>query len=504
MYPALSLLLACADPPEPGVDAQRKALLEQLDSIRSQRVRRSTDPRPDVVLISLDTVRADAIAAYGGLLPYKGQGADATRATPVFDGLAAEGVRFEFALAQAPTTMPSHSAIFTGLDNHGHGVVRNGFRLGTENDTLAERFTAAGFSTIGVIGASVLAESTGISRGFRVWDAQLSHDRNKRHEALAAEVTERALDVIRADESGKPLFLFVHYFDAHGPYNAPAPYTKRFCDPDYSGAFDGSRGSLEATITASRNGMLNPADIAAVRGQYQGEVAYTDTHVGRLLDGLGDRGAARLVAVFGDHGEGMGEDPMNPFGHGGSVDPWSLRVPLMVSGPGVPTGLVAPEQARLMDLGTTLLGLAGVRGKLGDGVDLAERWATASDKGRLSGGDLSPIGQVATPIAYAEASQPHELASKTGWPNLPFARVAYRDGYACQRFPLVSGSPKTFRVVGSEQTTTAATPAMALCDALAEWDRRLPAIAVENIDVSTQEGLKALGYVEEEGPTGSR
>lgn len=495
---ALSAWLACTGGHEPDIEAERKALIEQLDAVRNPVVRRRSDPRPDVVLVSLDTVRADAVSAYGGLLP----GGAAARATPTLDALAGSGVRFDFALAQSPTTLSSHSAVFTGLDSHGHGVVRNGFVLGNENETLAERFTVAGYTTVGVIGASVLHEKTGISRGFGTWDSTLSHDRNERHEALASEVTERALDAVRKANEGKPVFLFVHYFDAHGPYDAPVPYTKRFCDPLYAGFFDGSRTAMKSAVRASRDRKLTAADVAQVRCHYLGEVAYVDTHVSRLFEGISTELGAdtpRVVAVFGDHGEVLGEEPLNPFGHGGSVDAWALRVPLLVAGTNVPANVVVPSQARLVDLGTTLLALSGVRGSLGMGVDLANAWshpATSGDFVTQDAAAPSVPGQPSSPISFAEASQPDDDAAKVGWPNLPFARVAYRDGFACQRFPLSYPGVLTYRVHGNVQEPVLDPAAAKLCDALAEWDRRLPTAAEQGHDAATTEALEVLGYSE--------
>lgn len=436
-------------------------------------------------MISLDTTRADALSTYGGLLPFQGEGTAPKSVTPVLDALAGRGVRFDQALAHAPTTLSSHASVFTGFDSHGHGVVRNGFKLGAEESTLAEAFAAGGYETVGVVGASVLSKKYGIARGFSVWNQEFSVSRENRHEALASEVTARALGALQTRNAAKPLFLFVHYFDAHAPYNAPEPYTKRFGRPDSS--FDGSQTAMRDAVERSRQGQLSPADVAEVRARYLGEVAYVDEQIGALFDGLAGAISSdipRITIIFGDHGEGLGEEALNPFGHGGSVDPWSIRVPLIVSGTGVPSGVVVGDQARLMDIGATTLALAGLPARLGNGVDLGSRWRTGT----------APIGGE---LSFAEASQPGQDAAKEGWPNLPFSRAAYRGGWACQRFPLSYPGTLTFAVTGSTQVGSPLPEGDNLCDALAEWDRRVPAATVEETDEETRESLRALGYVDE-------
>ncbi|MBM4365661.1 MAG: sulfatase [Deltaproteobacteria bacterium] len=423
---------------------------------------------PDIVLVSLDTTRADALDDDGGLLHALGRDG-LPPVTPNLSALAARGARFEMALAHAPTTLSSHAAVFTGLDGHGHGVVRNGWPLDESHATLAVKLRSRGYLTSGVVGASVLARTTGIARGFDRWDDEVHIDRGPRHEALAADVTDRALRAVQRADPSRPLLLFVHYFDAHAPYSAPEPYTRRYADPAYSGSLDGSKAAMKEAIQRSRAGTLAEADINEARARYLGEVAYVDHELGRLLAGLRERPAT--IVVFGDHGETLGEDPLNPFGHGGDVEPWALRVPLVVTGPGVESGQVVSRQVRLQDIGATLLGEP-----LGDGISVFDTQRR---------------------ISFAEASQPEDLAAAERWPNLPFERGVYQEPHLFTRFPAIEQPGQLYTVTRSTlqpvDEPAARTALAALLDA---WDAKAPAVTRPEADAATREALEALGYAQ--------
>src|SRR5262249_52116767 len=147
--------------------------------------------------------------------PYRG----AAETTPNVDALAAVGVRFDAFFAHAPSTLSSHASMMTGLDPHGHGVVRNGFPLGPDTPTLAERLRDDGYDTVAVVGSAALESAMGLSRGFRVYDDQQSVYLGPEYQSPAKEVVKRALAAVdsRPDPS-QPMFLFVHFYDAHAPY----------------------------------------------------------------------------------------------------------------------------------------------------------------------------------------------------------------------------------------------------------------------------------------------
>jgi len=415
-------------------------------------------PAPDIVLISLDTTRADALSSYGCPVT----------TTPNLDGLAARGTRFEWALAHAPTTLSSHASVFTGSDPHRHLVVRNGWRLPTEPPTVAERFRAAGYRTVGVVGASALSAGTGIDRGFEVWDESFPVERANRHEAVAADVTDRALGAVSSRDPKKPLFLFVHYFDAHGPYDAPAPYTRIFGDPGYSGSVDGSPEGMRTLSEAMRSGAAAAADLAEVVARYRGEVAYVDSQIGRLLEAMPNA----TVVVFGDHGEILGEVPERPFGHGADVDLEAIHVPLIVAGDGVPRAVI-PWALGLQEVAALTLARAGLA-PVGSSHDpLGHQW-------------------VGRPV-FSEATQPVAWTRSPGWPNLDLERSVVRDGVQWVVTPRVDGSGGLRRLGGAPLED--ADLATALAAELGAWDRAAGAPRTSAVP-SQIEAIEALGFAE--------
>ncbi|MGD8330777.1 MAG: sulfatase-like hydrolase/transferase [Acidobacteriota bacterium] len=290
-------------------------------------------PRRNLLLITLDTLRADRIGAYGGTAV----------ATPALDRLAAEGVRFDEATTTAPLTLPAHASILTGQNPYRHGVRDNAnFRLASEALTLTELLAGAGWDTGGFIGSWVLNADTGIAQGFDEFtrfDADTvrtltspGYEAQRRGEQVLADALPWILS------SSGPFFAWVHLFDPHLPYEPPPPYDTRYPD-----------------------------------SPYDGEVAYTDEVVGNLMRSLTTAGLSgnTIVAVVADHGEGLGD-------HGEQRHSFFLydevtRVPMLLRGPGVPRGVVVEGQVSVVDLLPTLLGLLGVedpRAAARDGVDL--------------------------------------------------------------------------------------------------------------------------------------
>jgi len=255
---------------------------------------------PSVLLVTIDTLRADHVGAYGAK----------DVATPTLDALAARGVVFEEAMAAVPLTLPSHASILTGQYPPTHGVRHNAvFVLDDAIETLAERFQAEGFATGAVIASAVLDPEFGLTQGFDHYDADIPQDRATSagfFERPAAAVTDAALRWLGA-ESGR-FFLWVHYYDVHAAYRPPEPFATRF---------------------------------AAL--PYDGEAAYVDQEIGRLLGELDRSGrlASTLVAVTSDHGEGL--DEHGEGSHSYFIYDSVLHVPLILAGPGVPAGRRVPR-----------------------------------------------------------------------------------------------------------------------------------------------------------------
>lgn len=441
----LLLLLACAEPPP----APRGA------------------SGPDVLLVSLDTTRADALSAWG----------DSRPVTPGLDALAASGVRFAWALSQSPTTLASHATVFTGLDPHRTQVVRNGFPLEEAVETLAERLARAGWHTAGVIGASALARPMGVDQGFLTWDESLSVSTGRRHEAPAAEVTDRALRAWKARPLDRPSLLFVHYYDAHAPFAAPAPYGDRWVPEAWRGRYLGREGELKPLAARIRAGVASAEELAAVRGRYLGEVSYVDAELSRLLRAMDL--SRTVVVVFGDHGEALGEIPERPFGHGPDLDLVATHVPLLVAGPGVPAGRVVDRPVALQDVAATLTDLLGEGDRFGDGRSLRAAWE----------GD--PAGEP----RLLEATQP-ERDQGPRWNNLPNERGVLDGGSLLLARGAEDPAPTLYRVAPGQPVEADEARRRALHDVLRAWDAQAPPFRALAMTDAVREGLRALGYLE--------
>ncbi len=273
-------------------------------------------PDQNVLLITIDTLRADALGCYGGVA-----------ATPAFDRLAEQGTRYTFAHAHAPLTLVSHASILSGLYPFQHGVHDNsGFRFPRSRSTLATRLKALGFATGAFVGAFPVHSQFGLSPGFDVYDDQFEE------RALPTDFTisERpAATVVAAarrwiDRQGGRWFAWVHVFDPHAPYRPPEPFASRY-----------------------------PGNL------YAGEVASTDAALAPLIDGVRAYASRpTLVVVTGDHGEALGDHGERT--HGVFAYEATLRVPLLIAQIGGHSGTrsrgtVSNELVRHVDIAPTVL-----------------------------------------------------------------------------------------------------------------------------------------------------
>lgn len=275
----------------------------------------SRAPQPSILLVTLDTTRADAM------------GPEATGvSTPAFDALVARGRWFRQAYATAPETLPSHASMFTGLYPAGHGVHENGRSLADAHDVAAARLASAGYDTAAFISAYVLGRQFGLARGFTTYDDELGG--RSVVERGSRDTTDRALAWLEAP-SDKPRFLWVHYFDPHTPYDPPAPFAPRENAPD--------------------------------RAAYLGEIAAMDAQLARLTAAF-DRhasasGRAAAFIVASDHGEGLGEH--GEATHGNLLYQSTMHVPMVIAGPGVAPGSV-DDPVSTRRVFHTLLDFAGL------------------------------------------------------------------------------------------------------------------------------------------------
>jgi arylsulfatase A-like enzyme/Flp pilus assembly protein TadD len=395
--------------------------------------------RLNLVLVTIDTLRADRLGCYG----YTGI------ETPNLDKFARSGILFENAVSQSPLTPPSHASMFTGTYPPVHKVRdTGGFVLHPENTTLAEILQQQGWDTAAFVGASVLKKSFGFVQGFAVYDDQMPRPEpggraTEYPERRAGEVVDRAIGWL-GSQSGKPFFLWVHVFDPHTPYDPPAPFRQKH------------------------------------KGRpYDGEVAYTDQQLGRLFDTIAKKSPTErtVIAVLGDHGESLSEH--GEFTHGVFLYDSTLRIPFLLAGSGVPKGLRVKQQARTIDLAPTLLELTGIK--------VPEK---------MQGSSLTP--SFTGKESPADFSYSETLFSKInmGWSELRAIRTnrwKYIRAPKSELYDLAHDPGETSNVIASHPTE--ARDLEAKMKSVISSGAGREKISTAMVDRRTTEQLKSLGYL---------
>lgn len=308
-------------------------------------------PLRTVALITIDTLRADYVHAYG--FP------QAT--TPTLDALAARGVLFDRAIAAAASTIPSHASMMTGRYPRQQSTgARNGDTRLEGLPTVAERFSDAGWDTAAFVSNVVLQRRSGLDRGFQHYDERLPSSETSRvgYERIAGDTVDAALGWL-GEHDGRNVFLWVHLQDPHGPYTPPAEWIERFeaptlaFDPELEPAKnDRPRGAIPHYQFIE--GVHRASEYAR---RYAAEIAYADAALGRLAAALSERGPLVLL-VTSDHGESLGENDRF-LQHGHSSTPELARVPMLLVAPGLSQERRG-ELVSHVDVAPTLLELAGL------------------------------------------------------------------------------------------------------------------------------------------------
>ncbi len=315
----------------------------------------------NVVIITIDTLRPDHVHCYGyGKIE-----------TPTLDRIAQSGVLFENGVTQTPLTPPSHASIFTGLNPPTHKV-RNtgGFVLSPSTPTLASLLQQRGWDTAAFVSSAVLKKRFGFDHGFAVYDDQMPQPGSRQEfledaERRAGDTVDHAVQWLDG-RTDKPFFLWVHLYDPHAPYDPPSPFHEQYKDR-----------------------------------LYDGEIAYADHELGRLMEHLRHKSPPEktLVAALSDHGESLGEH--GEFAHGVFLYDATLRIAFLLSGAGLPAGMRIKPQARTIDLLPTILELTGVPAPAG-----------------IEGASLVPFfsgNSALTAVSYAETLYPK---INLGWAEL--------------------------------------------------------------------------------------
>jgi len=498
-----------------------------------------TGPPKHLVLIVVDTLRADVLGCYGG-----------EAATPNIDGLAAEGVRFETARSHIPITGPSHLSLFTSLLPLQHGVHNNTDLVPGGIEPMAEILARSGFATTGVVSLGVLQSRFGFSRGFERYD-----DRSEgRFWRDAIEVNEVALPLLDCD-TGRRQFFFFHFSDPHSPYSSPdadLPSARFFLDGTFVAEtrLDGRRFSIpirlppgetelevkpshddgprrvilrrlktlggECRIEAGDGVRRSEGDSTSrifygstplkavvenpssetidgelvgtieftpekneIHRYYQREVEFVDRQIGRLIAALRSKGIWQdsLVVFVADHGEGLGD--FGRFAHADHLYDVTLRVPLILVAPGrLDPGQVVPTAVRLIDVLPTVLEMLGV-------VSPAD----------MAGETLLPLLESAGPdrVLVAMTFGPQAKHDRRALVAGGFKYIWTVDNGARELFDLAN-DPREIDNLADQETALADAMHEELLRALADRRADTPAERAE-LSREESEGLEALGYV---------
>ncbi len=297
---------------------------------------------PDIILVSVDTLRADHLGAYGY----------SRDTSPFLDALATEGVRITHFRSPVPWTLPAHTTLLTGLLPSSHRVVDDGVRLDRGIPVLPELLAARGYATGGFVSTLYVSRKFGFERGFDTFDdfGITTERKNLRGEVDAEDVVDAALDFL-GDREGQSAFVFLHLYDAHYPYEAPGDHDALFDRPSREGDLRYRKYAYFKKHPPSREQMEHQI------AQYDEEIRYLDGELARLKAALdaSDREAVWLVTA--DHGEEFLE--RGSWGHAHTLYPEQLRIPMIAAGPGLPRGVVLDGVAGLQDVTPTLLDLSG-------------------------------------------------------------------------------------------------------------------------------------------------
>jgi len=451
----------------------------------------ATAPPPDVLLVLVDTLRKDHVGTYGY----------ARETTPALDAVAAEGLVFENAVAQSSWTRPSVVSLFTSQYHsrfHPDLYLRDGEEwkftetLGDGALTLAEIFAANGYRTVSVVTNMLLHEHFNLVQGFE--------ERVYENKAPADWVVDRALERLEAGGDGddRPVFLYLHFMDPHAPLAPPEPYATMFPTldgrphrPAHAEKFPFADFATPQALR-SRGFRVYRSHVLAL---YDGTIRFVDAELGRLVERLRERGRweRTLFAFLSDHGEAFWDRPLlekrlglHSFlkedrfgvGHGHTLFPELVEVPLVLAGPGLPEGRV-PQQVRLLDVAPTLLGLAGAThpGFEPRGVNLVARLR----EGAL--GDLPAVSETRTRAARQRSVRDgaFQYLRLDGERELLFEHAGGRFAEVTQERPEA--------VAGLRDALAAASPSPS-----AGGDGG----SVAPLDPELCRGLAALGYVEPE------
>ncbi len=431
------------------------------------------EPRPNVILIVVDSLRRDALGCYGA----------PAGSSDAIDALAAGGVRFSTCISQAPWTLPSTTTILSGLYPTSHGTTNIPSRIPSSVPLLAGRMKKLGYRTGAVVSHDLVGSGRGFERGFDFFDE--SNARGHTY-VSSKSVTDIALDWI--DRGGEPFFLFVHYFDPHFVWVEHEGLTP---DAPYDGPL---RPGMNIWKIRDEAETLGRDDIDYLRRLYAGEVRFTDKEIGRLAAHLEETGldGATVILLTADHGEEFLEHGW--LGHTRNLYQNLLAVPLIVRAPGRLEPAVREDAAMLVDVVPTILRLAGV--KKSDmpqnlpGTALFDR--VMGDRPLFSEVDYDPNDEEGgVPRMRRKMQKTAHLRSVIAG---DWKAIENRAAGTAELYRLADDGAEMKDLAGREETTERLREMEAR---IARWEREIPRGEQEKIELSPVERkkLEALGYI---------
>lgn len=412
-----------------------------------------------LLVILVDTLRADHLGCYG----YEAV------ETPVIDHLAETGILYENAITAVPVTLPSTATILTGALPVQHGIRDNGpFQLGDRWVTAAELFRDAGYATAAFVSADVLSREHNLSQGFDVYDDDVSEtytaynaeiaeiqDQFQGIERRAGSTVDRVLEWVR-EQPRKNTFLLVHFFDPHVPRDPPPPFNDSYSDRPYDG-----------------------------------EIAYVDAEIGRLLDGIRSRRShSRIQIVFvSDHGEGLGDH--DEMLHGDLLFDETVHVPLILQGDGIAAGVRQPALVRTADIVPTLCSLAHIQ---------PPAWSVGIPLPGIDNGTGAPPAPSGLPgqfrdAAYIETFRPRLSYNWCELRSIRTDRWKCIEGPAYELYDLEADPGETKNI--AEDHATLCDSLAHLMDSMAFWCVHHGAHAADAITLSekSRKKLESIGYI---------
>jgi len=436
---------------------------------------------PDIVLVTLDTLRADRLGSYGG-----------PAVTPHIDVLASEGVLFENAVAPVPSTLPAHFSIFTSRYPRQLGVLDNETPLGANETTLAQLLHGRGYATAGFVSTSILNPASGAARGFDTFDSPQQYPQRGAQISMP-----RALQWLAQTSRTQPIFLWVHLYDPHMPYNPP----KQFAPPatPWSTTLPLFSWPALLEVTQGSGGALPASGLEYGLALYQGEVRKTDKWVGKLTDALRERGTLdrTILVVTADHGECFEHGAY--FEHSPCLYDGALRVPLFIRYPAaVPAGVRRRTPVEHVDLAPTILTLAG--------VPVPESFTGhalfGSGRRRKTHAFVQHPRYSPQAITFLQ-NRRQRLKQVAGSTTMPV--MASSDQYAVRnarwKYLITEGAEELYAIrtdAKEEHNVAAEQPKILqqMRDALKTWRATYPAVepTAAPLDPATAEALRKLGY----------